>query len=80
MSDAQAARQVVGPEGARVGAGHGRRDDSVPAEERDQEGERRHEVWRVVEEPLSLGQVLVDEADLFLLEVAKTAVDQLRGP
>jgi hypothetical protein len=36
-------------------------------------------VWRVLEQSLALGEGLVDEADLALLEVAQAAVDQLGG-
>ena len=52
--------------------------DAVAPEERDQERERGDEVRRVVEEALPLGQVLVDQAELTLLEVADAAVDHLR--
>ena len=37
-----------------------------------------HEVGRVVEQALALGQVLVDEEELLLLQVAQAAVDELR--
>ena len=43
--------------------------------------ERQHldEVRRVAAQPLALGERLVDEADVALLQVAQAAVDQLRG-
>jgi len=48
------------------------------AEQRDQEGEGRDEVRGIVEESLTLGEILVDQPELALLEVAETAVGHLR--
>ena len=79
LADAPASREVVEPQCARVGAGDGLGDHAVLAEERDQEGEGRDQVRRVVEQALALGQVLVDEPELFLLEVADAPVDHLGG-
>ena len=76
-ADAHPAGQVVEPQGGRVDAGHAPVDHPVLAEQRDQEGERGDQVGGVVEQPLALGQVLVDQAVLVLLEVAEPAVDQL---
>ena len=76
-ADAHAAGEVVEPQGGAVDPGHAPVDHPVPAEERDEEGERGDQVGRVVEEPLALGQVLVDQAVLVLLQVAEPAVDHL---
>jgi hypothetical protein len=40
-------------------------------------GQGRHQVRRVVEQTLALGQVLVDQAVLPLLQIAEATVDQL---
>ena len=76
--DAPAAREVVHPQRGGVRAGHRLGDDAVAAEEGDEERERADQVRRVVEQALSFGQILVDEAELALLEVADAAVDHLR--
>ena len=51
----------------------------VLGEDRDEERQHPHEVGGVVAQPLALGERLVDEADVALLEVAQPAVDELRG-
>ncbi len=79
FSDAPAAGDVVHPKGRRIGPGHRLGHDAVAAEERDQEREGRDQVRGVVQEALALGQVLVDQPELTLLEVADTAVDHLGG-
>jgi len=79
VPDAQPAGQVVEPQRRRVGLGHRCVHDAVLPEQRDQEGEWVHQVGGVVEQPLALGQVLVDEPVLLLLEVAQPAVYELRG-
>ena len=48
-------------------------------EHRDEERQHLHQVRGVVAEALALGEGLVDEADVALLEVAQAAVDELRG-
>ena len=53
--------------------------DAVLAEDRDEEGQHLDQVRRVAAQPLALGERLVDEADVALLEVAQPAVDELRG-
>ena len=49
------------------------------AEHGQQEGQHLHQVGRVAAQPLALGQGLVDQADVALLEVAQPAVDHLGG-
>src|SRR5205807_1732447 len=51
----------------------------VLAEQGDEEGQGCDQVGRVVKQQLSLGQVLVDEEVLPLLQVAQAAVYQLGG-
>ncbi len=77
-ADAHPPGQVVEPQGGAVDPGHPTVDHPVPPEQGDEEGEGRDQVGSVLEQPLALGQVLVDQAVLVLLEVAKSAVDQLR--
>ena len=79
LPDAHAAGQVVEPQGGQVGGGHAAVDHAVPAEQGDEEGEGRHQVRGVVQQSLALGQVLVHQAELALLEVPEPAVDQLGG-
>ena len=79
FADAPAAGEVVHPQRGGIRAGHRLGDDAVAAEEGDEERQRADQVRRVVEQALALGQVLVDEAELALLEVADAAVDHLRG-
>ena len=79
LPDAPPAREVVHPEGGGVRPGHGLGHDAVAAEEGDEKGEWADEMRGVVEQALPFGQVLVDEAELPLLEVAEAAVDHLRG-
>ena len=50
---------------------------AVAGEDRDHERQHPHQVGGVAAQPLALGQRLVDEGDLALLEVAEAAVDQL---
>ena len=77
LADAPATGEVVHPQCRGVRAGHRLGHDAVAPEERDQERQRGDQVRRIVEEALPLGQVLVDEAELTLLEVADAAVDHL---
>ncbi len=79
LPDAPAAGEVVHPERGCIGARHGLGDDAITTEERNEERQRRDQVRCVVEEALALGEVLVDEAKLTLLEVTDAAVDHLRG-
>ena len=79
LADAPSPRQVVQPQRRGVGARQRLGHDAVAPEERDQEGQGRDQMRRVVEQPLALGEVLVDEADLALLEVAEPAVHHLGG-
>ncbi len=76
--DADAPGQVVEPERGAVGAGDALVQHPFPPEDRDQKGKGPDQVRRVVEQPLSLGQVLVDQPVLALLQVADPAVDELR--
>ena len=79
FADAPAAREVVHPQRGGIGAGHRLGDDTVAAEEGNEERERADQMRRVVEQALALGQVLVHQAELTLLQVADAAVDHLRG-
>ncbi len=76
--DPHATGEVVQPQRRPVHAGDALVDHAGLAEQRDEEGERGHEVGGVVEEALTLGEVLVDQSVLVLLEVAQAAVDELR--
>ncbi len=76
--DAHAAGQVVEPESRQVGTGHAAVDHPGAAEEGDEEGDGGDEMRSVLDEPLAFGQVLVDQPELALLQVADAAVDQLR--
>ena len=82
LADPGAASGVVHPQGGAdapgVGPGPGLA-GHPGGEHRDQEGERLDQVGGEAEEPLPLGQRLVDEAELLLLEVAQPAVDELGG-
>ena len=78
FADAPATGEVVHPQRRRIRARHGLGHHAVAAEEGDEERERAHQVRRVVQQALSLGQVLVDQAEFALLEVADAAVDHLR--
>ena len=79
LADAQPAREVVEPQRHRVGTGQGLVEHPVLAEQGDEEGQGCDQVGRVVKQQLSLGQVLVDEEVLPLLQVAQAAVYQLGG-
>ena len=77
--DPQAAGEVVAPHRRTEDAGDLGGDHAALAEHRDEEGQDPDQVRSVAEQALALGQRLVDEADLALLEVPEAAVDQLRG-
>ena len=79
LPDAPTTCEVVHPERRGIGTGHRLGDDTVPAEEGNEEREWADKVWSVVEQPLALGQILVHEAELTLLQVTKAAVNHLRG-
>ena len=79
MADAPAATQVVDPQRRRVALHQRLGRDAVATEEGDEEGERSHEERCVLEQSLALAQVLIDEAELSLLQIAQTAVDHLGG-
>ena len=70
--------EVVHPQRRRIGAGHRLGNDTIATEEGNEERERADQMWRIVEQALPLGQILVDEAELTLLEVANATVDHLR--
>ena len=74
-ADAQAPGEVVEPQGTGVGTGHRLGDHAVTAEEGDEKGQRADQMGRVVQQALALGQVLVDQSEFTLLEVAQAAVD-----
>ena len=77
LADAPATGGVVEPEGGGVGPGHTFTDHALAPEERDEEGQGRHQVRGVVEKPLPFVQCLVDQAEVTVLEIAETAVDHL---
>ena len=79
LPDADASGEVVEPQGGEVGGGHAAVDHPVLAEQGDEEGEGLHQVGGIVEQALALGQVLVHQPELTLLQVADPAVDQLGG-
>jgi hypothetical protein len=82
LPDAGAAGGVVHPQGGAdsPGVGPGPGPTCRPASEyRDEEGEGLDQVGGEAEQSLSLGQRLVDQPELLLLEVPQPAVDQLRG-
>jgi hypothetical protein len=79
FADAPTTREVVHPQRGGVGAGHRLGDDSVAAEEGNEERERADQMRRIVEQTLALGQILVHQAELTLLQVANAAVNHLRG-
>src|SRR6266581_1633346 len=68
---------VVHPERGAHGASDRAVDRAVLAEQRDEERQHADEVGRVAEQTLALGQRLVHEPDLALLEVAQPAVHEL---
>ena len=75
---APTAGEVVQPQRGGVRAGHGFGHDAVTAEEGDEKREWADQMRRIVQEVLSFGQILVDETELALLEVAEAAMDHLR--
>ena len=78
LTDAEAAGQVVKPEGGGVGAGDALMDHAVVAEKRNQKGQAGDQVRGIAQQPLAFGEGFVDQGEVFLLEIAKTTVDQLR--
>ena len=79
LADAQPAGEVVHPQGAAQRAGEPAVDQPVLREHRDEERQDAHEVRRVAQRDLALGEVLVDEPELALLQVAEPAVHELRA-
>jgi hypothetical protein len=78
-ADAEAAGEVVEPQGNGVGAGHGRRDHAVAPEQGYEKRQGADEVGCIVQESLPLGQVFVDQSEFALLQVAQAPVDQFGG-
>ena len=78
LADAQAAREVVGPHRCAEQPGDAAGEEAVAGEHREQERQHPHEVRCGVAQYLALGQRLVDEADLALLEVTDAPVHELR--
>jgi hypothetical protein len=74
----QAAAEVVHPEHAAEQPGDATVDQAVAREHRDEERQDVHEVWRVAQRDLALGEGLAHEAELLLLQVADPAVHELR--
>ena len=77
LADAGPAGEVVAPHRHAHRPGHLRRHDPVLGQDRDEERQRADQVGRQLAQPLALGQGLVDQDDLPLLEVAQPAVDEL---
>jgi len=76
--DADPPGDVVEPQGGPIGAGHAPVDHATLAEQGDEEREWRHQVGGVLQQALAFRQILVDQPELVLLEVAESAVHQLR--
>ena len=80
LADPDATGRVVEPQRGRVGLGHRLVDGAVLSEQRDEEWQGLDKVGCVVEQSLPLGQRLVDEPVLLLLQIPQAAVHQLRRP
>ena len=78
LADAPSAGEVVHPHRCAEHAGDPRWDETVLREDRDHERHDPHEMRRVLAQPLPFVQGLVHESHLTLLEVAQTAMHQLR--
>ena len=78
LADPQSAGEVVHPHRRAEEPRDAPGEQAVTCEDREQEGQHAHEVRRGLAEHLALGQRLVDEPDLALLEVADPAVHELR--
>ncbi|CAA9221190.1 MAG: hypothetical protein AVDCRST_MAG20-585 [uncultured Acidimicrobiales bacterium] len=78
LADAGATGEVVHPQRAVQRLRQLGVDDAALAEHGDQEREQPHEVGGGVAQALSLGERLVDEAELALLEVPQAPVHELR--
>jgi hypothetical protein len=79
LADAQTAGEVVHPQRGGVHLGNRLLEHAAASEDGNEEGQDVHQVGRVVEQALALGQVLVDEHVLLLLQVAQAAVHELGG-
>ena len=81
VADPPAAGEVVLPEGQADQATHPAPDDTAASpDEGNQERQHRDQVRSRVQEDLPLGQGLVHEPELPLLQVAEPTVDELRRP
>src|SRR5438094_1194893 len=78
-ADPHATGEVVEPQRGGVRLGHRLVEHPVSPEQRDEERQHADQVGSVLEQALALGEVLVDERELPLLEVAQPSVDQLGG-
>ena len=76
--DPPAAGDVIEGQRGRVRLRHGARHHALLAEQGDQERHHADDVRCVAQEPLTLPEVLVDQSVLLLLQVAQTAMHQLR--
>ena len=77
LADAEPAGEVVHPHRRAEGPGDPAGDQAVPGEDRDHERQQLDQVGSVAAEALALVERLVDEADVALLEVAQSPVDEL---
>ena len=75
--DGGAAGEIVGPEHQAEQAGQELRDKATFGIDGDHEPQRRHQERGVAQQPSALGESLVDELDVALLEVADAAMDHL---
>ncbi len=78
LAHPQATREVVPPQRPAEGPGDPPGHQPVPGVDRDQERQHLDEVRCVPQQPLALGQRLIDESDLALLQVPQPSMHQLR--
>ena len=78
LADAQAPGEVVHPQRGAVRLGQRLVENAALTEQRNQERQDLHEMRRIVQQSLALGQVLVDEEVLLLLQIPQPAVHELR--
>ena len=77
LADLEPAGDVVAPHGGAEQAGDLGGDHAALAEHGQEKGEELHEVRRIGEEALTLGEGFVDELDVALLQVTEPAVNEL---
>src|SRR5664279_1689871 len=84
MTDPEVPEQVVDPQSQRVRPSNGLVDHTTLSEQRDHEIQRLDQVRRSAQQGLALREAFEHEADLVLLEIAESPMDELgrrrRGP